>query len=423
VKRLFSTTIAAAVLGVAASAQAAEPVRLTLEEALARVRTQNPEVAAAALKVRAAGGDLVTARAFPNPTLAASAGNFSLGQTNPPGLSVGDTVVAQVGLAEELVLWGKRGERIAQAIGHEAEARAERADVDRRLAYEVKSRFYTILADAERVHLARDELDRYRETVRVSEARARTGEIAPADFDRIVLEQRGFEQEVADAELERRRAASEMLALIGLDAPDAEASGTLELSPADHEVTDLVQRAFERRPDLLAAERATEAADAALRLARAERWPNVTVGLNYTHSQFTVSGDLSNQLTANFSLPLPVLDQNQGAIERATAEAEIARTDVQKLRNEIPQEVRAAVAAYESARDRVRRFEGEFLRRATAARQSVQVSYREGSVSVLELLEAERSFLATQREYLDALRDAHTALADIDRAAATEVQP
>jgi len=410
-------------LALTAPARGADVARLSLDDALAAMRRQNPEVLAAALKVSAAGGDLLTARALPNPTLSGSVGNFSLGQTNPPGLSVHDTIVGQAGVSEEFVLWGKRGQRIAQALGQQAEAMAERTDLDRRLAYEVKSHFFDLLAESERLRLARDELSRYGETVKVSQARAKAGEISPADFDRIALEQRGVEHEVDDAALERRHAAGELLVLLGIDAPDAEAIGSLQLHATDQDVDALVQQAFERRPDLTAAERAADAADAALRLARAERWPNVTLGLQYTHSQFTVSGDLSNQLTANFSLPIPVVDQNQGAIERAAAEAAIARSDVAKLKLEIPQEVRTAVASYTAAKTRVQRFEGEFLARAREARQSVQVSYREGSVSVLELLEAERAYLSTQREYLDALRDAHTARADIERAAATEVQP
>jgi cobalt-zinc-cadmium efflux system outer membrane protein len=413
---------AAVLLTLAAPARAADVARVSLDDAIAAMRHQNPEILAAALKVRAAGGDLLTARALPNPTLSGSVGNFSLGQTNPPGLPVGDTIVGQAGLSEEFVLWGKRGERIAQALGHEAEAMAERADLDRRLVYEVKAHFFDLLAESERLRLARDELARYGETVKVSQARARAGEISPADFDRIALEQRGVEHEVDDAALERRHAAGELLVLLGIDAPDAEAVGSLQLGASDEDVDRLIQQAFERRPDLRAAERAAEAADAALRLARDERWPNVTLGLQYTHSEFKVSGDLGNQLTANFSLPLPVVDQNQGAIERSAAEAAMARSDVAKLKLEIPQEVRTAVASYTTAKQRVRRFEAEFLGRAREARQSVQVSYREGSVSVLELLEAERAYLSTQREYLDALRDAHTAGADIERAAATEVQ-
>src|SRR5262249_27866898 len=146
-----------------------------------------------------------------------------------------------------------------------------------------------------------------------------------------------------------------------------------------------------------------EAADAALRLARAERWPDVTVGVDYTHSEFLVSGDLPDTLGTNFSVPLPLFDRNQGAIVRAEAEALSARRDVDRLRLEIPQEVRSAVTRYRVARDLVRRFQDGFLRQASEARDAAEVSYREGAVSLLEFLEAERAYVQTVRDRLQAL--------------------
>src|SRR5206468_6625545 len=217
------------------------------------------------------------------------------GRTNPSGIGVGDTVVSQVGLEEEILLPGKRGARLAAARRREAAAAAERADLERRLAFELRARFVALLEASERLRLARENLEHYRETVRVSEARAREGDISRAELDKIALEQRGFEREVADAESDRREAVAALLPLVGVDAADVEPVGELALPPAPAGVEQLVSEALARRPDLAAAERAQDAAEAAaLRLARAERWPNPTLGVQYTHSEFQVSGDLAN---------------------------------------------------------------------------------------------------------------------------------
>jgi hypothetical protein len=153
---------------VATVVAAGEPLRLTLDDALALMHRQSPEVLAARLRVRAAAGDVVTARLLPNPTLSTGVGNFALGETNPKGLSPKDTVVAQVGLTEELELWGRRGARIAQATEREAQAEAERSDLERRLTFELRSRFVGVMVESERLRLARENLDHYRETVRVA---------------------------------------------------------------------------------------------------------------------------------------------------------------------------------------------------------------------------------------------------------------
>src|SRR6185295_6872138 len=133
-------------------------------------------------------------------------GNLPLGRTNPAGLHAGDTVTSQVGLEQELVLWGKRAARIAAATGKQAEAEAERRDLERTLTFEVETRFVAVQVAEERLRVARQNLDQYRETVRVTRARQRAGDVAPSEVDKIALEQRAFEREVGQGEIERSEA-------------------------------------------------------------------------------------------------------------------------------------------------------------------------------------------------------------------------
>ena len=413
----------ALVLVAHSAAHGEDTVRVTVDDALALLHRQSPELLADGLRVQAPRGDVVTARLLPNPTLSGSVGNLPLGRTNPRGLGPGDTVVTSVGVEEEIQLWGRQRARVDAARGREEAADAEHADLDRRLTFEVRSRFVTLLEAGERLRLAREDLGRYRETVRVSETRAHEGDISPAEFDKVALEQRRFEREVGDAEVERREAVAALLPLLGTDARDVEPVGTLAVPEVRDDIDRLVDEALARRPDLRAAERARETAEAALRLVRAQRWPDVTVGLQYTHSQFEVSGDLPNQLGTSLSLPLPVFNRNQGEIQRAEAEVLAARHGVDRLRLEIPQEVRSAATGYAVAHERVRRFEGAYLSQAEGARRAAEASYREGAVSLLEFLEAERAHIETQRDHLDALRDANVAAFALTRAAALEASP
>src|SRR5207244_11335920 len=142
----------------------------------------------------------------PNPTLSFGAGNFPIGRTNPPGIGAGDTVNEQVGIGQELVLWGKRGERIAAAHGRMAAAGAERADLDRRLVFEVRARFVRTLVAGERLRLARENLTHYRETVRVSRERADAGEISAA---RSATSRPSAEKDYLQAEEDAQKAAAD----------------------------------------------------------------------------------------------------------------------------------------------------------------------------------------------------------------------
>lgn len=395
-------------------------ITLTLDDALALARQHSPRVQTAEQQIRAAHGDLTTARTYPNPVLAGSTGNFALGHTNPHGLDASDTVVGQVGISEEIILPGKRRAQREAAESGVAQAEAERSDTLRDVATSVRQQFATAQIATEAVRVARENLARYRDTVRVNAQRATAGAIAPAEADRIALEEAGFEKLVADAEGDRRTALATLAELLGLEPGEVETRGPIALPSLSTNVDALTTQALEQRADLRASEHAADAADANLRLAHANAIPNPTVGVQYTHSEFQVSGDLADSMGVSLSLPLPILDRNQGGIERSAAEAQMAHSAVDTLKRTIPREIATAAAAYTAARDRVQHFERDYLQQAGRARAAAEASYREGAISLLELLEAERAARQTQRDYLDALRDGHVAAAALQHAAGVE---
>src|SRR5262249_4809885 len=108
---------------------------------------------------------------------------------------------------------------------------------------------------------------------------------------------------------------------------------------------------------------------------------------------------------------------------RAEAEALASRHDTDRVRLAIAQEVRSAVTRYDIARARVQRFADGFLRQAREARRAAEASYREGAVSLLEFLAAERTAIPTPRDELDALPEVNPAALEVRRAAALEVSP
>src|SRR5262249_9835671 len=191
---------------------------LTLDRALDLLHHQNPELLAATLNIRAAHGDLTTARLLPNPTLSNQVSNLPLGRTNPPGLGANETVIEQVGVQQELLLWCRRGARAAGAGPGGRQPTNSRAAPDRRPVFERRPRSFPVRVRTERLRLARENLDRYQETVRVSRERRKAGDISPAELDKVSLEQRSFEREGADAETQRTEAVAAPLPPPGLDA-------------------------------------------------------------------------------------------------------------------------------------------------------------------------------------------------------------
>ena len=195
----------------------------------------------------------------------------------------------------------------------------------------------------------------------------------------------------------------------------------------------LTQRALERRPDLRAAGAARLQADAQLAAAERERLPDITLGGSYTHSDFTVSGDNPNTMALTLSLPLPLFDRNQANIGRAGLDQRRADNDGERLRIAVARDVAEAVRKGARAATLLAVFEqpaggdvpgtptgtsdkGGMLSRAETALRVAEKSYRAGAISLIELLEAQRTYLDTQAQYLRAVYDFRQATADVSHA-------
>ncbi len=140
------------------------------------------------------------------------------------------------------------------------------------------------------------------------------------------------------------------------------------------------------RPVLRAAAQAVTAAGSQHALAKANGKQDFTVSANYSH----VNG--LNASTFSFSIPAAIFDRNQGEIARTTYAIEQAREQEMAARGQVLTDVKDA---YESAQtaDRVARFyESGYLESSRRNREISEYAYDRGAMSLLDFLDAERSY-------------------------------
>lgn len=407
--------IALAVAGVARADDQAESRTVTLTEALDLLQSQNPDTLSGRLQVEAAEAERLSARVFPNPSLSFDANNFAVGHTTPRGLSTGETVAGTVRIDQPLILWGKRGLRVAGAEAAVGAAQEEARDVSRQLRAAVKVAFYDSLHDERQLIFVLDNQKRYQEIVSLNQRRFESGDISEAEFRKIELEQLKYLAQVEDAQ----RGVVESRALLGrlLGIGSAvTATGKFAAPPVAIDGADLMVVALANRPDWAALQRERDQTAAALELARRERYPDVSVGLDYSRSQFVVSGDNRNSLGFGFTVPLPLFNQNQAEIAKANVALRQADTMLTRLRLDIAQEVQTTVAAYRAAQRMQQTFENGYLDRAKITVDAAEASYRIGAASLIELLDAERTYTSTQTDYLDTVFAARSTLTHLERA-------
>jgi cobalt-zinc-cadmium efflux system outer membrane protein len=425
--------------GLAGRAQAAEG--LTSEQAVAVALQRNRDVIAARMEIDASELDVVAARFYPNPIAGYAIGNLLLGQANQqnatPTTGFFNQPVQSVGVSAIVDVWMKRSAHIRAAQTGVDHRRLLVEDALREIVYGVRSAFMEALREQAERQLARDVADRYVQTIKISQARFKAGDISEADLRKIELEGLRYQNAVIDAEMQLDVARARLAAFLGLGGaaalPPVLLDGTDAAARPTFDVARLTARALERRPDLRAAGAARVQADAQLASAQRDALPDIALGATYTHSAFTTSGDNPNTLGLSLTLPLPIFDRNQANIGRARLDQRRADNDGDRLRIAIGREVAEAVRRGSRAATLLAVFErpsggdvpgtptgtsdkGGMLSRAETALHVAEKSYRAGAIALIELLEAQRTYLDTQAQYLRALYDLRQATVDVSHA-------
>lgn len=398
------------------------PPTLDLDAALRLLHERGLDLLAAEAAVASAEGDLTAAGAIPNPTLSASYGrSFLLGgggctdaggapapcPSYPPALSAS--------ISDGAAIWdsltGKRGLRQDVARQALAAARLSRDDARRTLDAQLEQQFVQLLLARDSLAFAREVAAAQARTDELSRAQYDAGAISEADLSRIQTARLEADQLVDQAAAALRGAQVSLAFLLGVRgavpefdvrAPELERSAPPP-GLARETRESLLARALEARPDVAAARRQRESAELAVTLARRQRLPDVSLSLSYAQEGTTVSAVSPPTWTVGLSLPLPIFYRQRGEVQRAEAEALTRGVAAAKAEGTVVSDVEGAWASYQSSRALVLRMEGALLERARTARDLVRVQYEKGAGTLLDLLDAERTYIATRLEYLQDL--------------------
>ncbi len=401
-----------------AQAQRPGSVRINLDDAIQLALDHNHALQAARTTIRQSEAQEITANLRPNPVLS---GDYNFVPVLSP--SYFGTPTSQVPLPQEvdaslaytLELWHKRQARLTAAKDQSAVTRSVIADIERNLTFQVASQFVNVLLAESTLDFAQQDLKSFRNTVDVSAARYKAGDISQGDFLKIQLQLLQFQTDVSAAELARIQALAALRQLLGFESvPDEfDVDGQLDYRPVHTGLDDLKALALRSRPDLRAAQQSIASAQSQYRLARATGKPDLIPQLGYSHA-----GD-EHTLDFAFSIALPVFNRNQGEV----AWTQYAIVQSQEMNRETSQQVLTDVVdAYEALHTSgqiVEFYRDGYLDQAKLSLDIGQFAYTHGAASLLDFLDAERTYRANQLAYRQALATYMTALEQLRQTAGT----
>jgi cobalt-zinc-cadmium efflux system outer membrane protein len=405
---------------------------LSLAQAVDEARAHGFDLRTAQLAVEQARADRLTAGALANPTLTVGAGP-SLGCFGPSCRAGSPTLTAS--LSEQGALWqllvGKRALRVDAAQAGIQSAEAQQADSRRQLDALVKQQFVAAVTAERAIQFSEQVRDSTAQTAALIRERYKAGAVDEADVSRV--ETQRFEAEQAlDASRQNAAQQRSVLAfLLGREAgaealslePGAFTRSAFAPSLEQATLTDLVRAALERRPDLRAQEASVKQAEASVASLERQRVPDVALGATFAQQGLAPDFSSPPNVVVSLSLPIPVVYQLEGELARARATVQAQRVALEKARAQVRSDVETAWAAFQSARLQSRRMDESLLRQADRARTLVSVQYDKGAASLIEFLDAQRTFVAINVESLQVVQAWWTAVFRLEAAVGQEFSP
>ncbi len=377
---------------------ASKALRLSVNDALGLFISQNLDVLIAKYGIEYTKGHEVTARLFPNPLVSiGTQSSYTQGRT----LSDSGQLFTQVAQLFELA--GKRGYRIESAGYGTQSAEAAFEDAVRQLGFTVKDTYYRIQLAQRRLVLAEENRERFSRILAINTIRFNKGYIAEVDLIRIRLQMVDFHSQVIRSLQEAESARGDFRQLLRLS-PKTVLELTTELGfrRIDPDIETLRVTALDARPDIRAKRHTFSQRESDLKLAKAYRIPDVTIGAGYA-IQGARGPDNPGQVALSAGLPLPLFNRNQGGILQAEVSLQSAEADLDKTINLVENEVEVAYRNLLQSRRLVEAYFGEVLEDARSTFTIVERAYERGGATILDLLDAARTSRTIQQNYIEAL--------------------
>lgn len=408
----------AAIVGwlAAATAGAAEPERVTVEEAVDEALAHNLEFLAATYEVPLARAEIVTARLRLNPVLTLGGDHLDLLGTHYDDVNRAGPQEFFV-RADVYFLGGrKRQRRIAVAELGVDVAELDLRDAVRRLILDVQRACVEVQSAAAAVDLAVMNRALFRRVVTLNEARVGAGDLARVDLTRAQIAELQASNELRRALGAQAIARNNLSLLLGRRQVPAAlvVTGALRTDEPPLGIEALREQALRRRPDVRAVHAAQAQTQADIRRQLAEGRADVSVGVEARRQQGLAG--TGNSLGFFLGVPLRIFDRNQGQVARARQQALQVGRRRAAIERAVQVEVENAYVEYRTARALLSSFEGGMLQKAEQVLTTAEYAYLRGEASLIELIDAQRAFNDTRRTYNEARAAFARSLYGIDAA-------
>jgi cobalt-zinc-cadmium efflux system outer membrane protein len=377
----------------------------TINDLITIALESSPQILAARDQARAIKGQLSTARAIPNPEFEVGTGQ-QRAVTGP--LTVGN--VSSWSVTQPLDMPYTRFPRVNAAEANFRSAEATRVAFEIETISKVQQRFYELMRREAEAKAADEDLSLTKQIRDRMQLRYDVGETARFDLIRAQTEFLNAQIANESGKLRVEQARSQLRQVVGHVLPTnysvVSEQPKVEVLPPLHILLSEIKT---QSPELKKAKADVEATESRLSFEKNSRLPR----LAFKASQYN-DPNFTDRLYG-LQISIPIWDFKGGQVAEAEANASKAKNQFDAQSQSLDQQIETAYKLYQIATYQVKVLDQEVVQLAASAQRIAEVSYRYGERSMLEYLDAQRTFRAARNDLIKARFDLASIVTEIQR--------
>ncbi|WP_333596842.1 TolC family protein [Chryseobacterium flavum] len=386
---------------------------MSFNEYLNQVKNKNLGFAAQKYNVSMAEASVLTAGIFPDPEIEIETSNNGVGKDM--GYTTGGVI------SWTLEMGGKRKARIETAKNEAEYSKLQLQDYLRNLLADATIGYIEALKSNVLLEVQKESYQSMLRLAKSDSIRYKLGDISRVTSQQSKLEASSLLNEVYHMEGILQQSVTALSDFIGSDTTGKEIIGTLNVFNRNFSLDDLIIHAVNKRPDLLSSRQNINIASSRIRLEKANRITDLGISAGADHNTAAINeiapSPAVNAVKVGISVPLKLSNRRNADLKIAEMAYSQAKTEYSQVENNIRMEVTQAFQQYASVQKQLQQFDNGMLKEAEEILKGVSYSYQRGESSILEVLNARRTYNQLKQNYFELLAENAKALIELERKA------
>lgn len=270
------------------------------------------------------------------------------------------------------------------------------ADTERHLFQTVAQKWLDVWAARKQLDLLGTAKANVDSLANINRLRLKNQVITTTDLARTELLANQYDIQLKSASQEYRNQLSNLKFLMGVqDSIRIDTTDQFAFAFPD-QMDAIVQQALQNRTDIQAIKSTMDVADANIKLQKSSALPVPELGLIYNPQ------NKAHYMGVYGTVEIPIFSRNQGEIKKSQVLKHQAEQDLRATETQVQTEILTAYKSYVTHKQNLQNF-NQLLTQSQTILNSVKYSYLRGGTTIIDFLEAQRSWLDTQQQYYDVL--------------------